>query len=76
MDENGRASHRCETLRAGGVVRLDVGFEDVRDPHVLLGGGLELQLLQEQLEQVLRRLLTSPRRRHKDGCRCLEVEGG
>ncbi len=36
----------------------------------------ELQLLQQQLEQVLRRLLTSPRRRHKDGCRCLEVEGG
>jgi DNA-binding transcriptional MerR regulator len=34
----------------------------------------ELQLLQQQLEQVLQRLLTSPRRRHKDGCRCLEVE--
>jgi DNA-binding transcriptional MerR regulator len=36
----------------------------------------ELQLLQQQLEQVLHRLLTSPHRRHKDGCRCLEVEGG
>jgi hypothetical protein len=36
----------------------------------------ELQLLQQQLEQVLRRLLTSPRRHHKEGCRCLEVEGG
>ena len=35
----------------------------------------ELQLLQQQLEQVLRRLLMSPRRRHKDGCRCLDVEG-
>jgi DNA-binding transcriptional MerR regulator len=35
----------------------------------------ELQLLQQQLEQVLHRLLTSPRRRHKDGCRCLEVDG-
>lgn len=35
----------------------------------------ELQLLQQELEQVLRRLLTSPRRRQKDGCRCLEVEG-
>jgi DNA-binding transcriptional MerR regulator len=35
----------------------------------------ELQLLQQQLEQVLRRLLTSPRRRNKDGCRCLEVDG-
>jgi len=42
VDENGRASHRCDTLRAGGVVRLDVGFEDVRDPHVLLGGGLDI----------------------------------
>jgi DNA-binding transcriptional MerR regulator len=38
----------------------------------------ELQLLQQQLEQVLRRLLTSPRQRQKekDGCRCLDVEGG
>ena len=35
----------------------------------------ELQLLHQQLEQVLHRLLTSPRRRHNDGCRCLEVEG-
>jgi DNA-binding transcriptional MerR regulator len=34
----------------------------------------ELQLLQRQLEQVLRRLLTSPGRRDRDGCRCLEVE--
>ena len=34
----------------------------------------ELQLLQLQLEGVLRRMLTSPRRRPKDGCRCLEVE--
>lgn len=36
----------------------------------------ELQLLQQQLEQVLHRLRTPPRRRHEDGCRCLEVEGG
>ena len=36
----------------------------------------ELQLLQQHLERILRRLLTSPRRRQKDGCRCLEVEGG
>lgn len=35
----------------------------------------ELQLLQEQLEQVLRGLLTSSRRRYTDGCRCLEVDG-
>jgi DNA-binding transcriptional MerR regulator len=35
----------------------------------------ELHLLQQQLEQVLQRLLTSPLRRRKDGCRCLEVEG-
>jgi len=35
----------------------------------------ELQLLQQQLEQVLRQLQTSPPRRHQDGCRCLEVEG-
>jgi MerR family transcriptional regulator, copper efflux regulator len=35
----------------------------------------ELQLLQQQLEQVLRGLLTSPRRHYKDGCRCLEVDG-
>lgn len=34
----------------------------------------ELQLLQQQLEQVLRRLL-KPGRRQKEGCRCLEVEG-
>ena len=31
----------------------------------------ELRLLQRQLEQALRRLLTSPRERHTDGCRCL-----
>ena len=36
----------------------------------------ELRLLQQQLEQVLHRLLTSPRERHREGCRCLEVEGG
>lgn len=35
----------------------------------------ELELLQQELEQVLRRLLTSPRQQQKDGCRCLEVEG-
>ena len=34
----------------------------------------ELELLQQQLEQVLHRLLTSPRARHKEGCRCLEIE--
>jgi DNA-binding transcriptional MerR regulator len=34
----------------------------------------ELQLLQKELEQVLRRLLTSPRQRQKGGCRCLEIE--
>ena len=31
----------------------------------------ELRLLQRQLEQALHRLLTSPRERHTDGCRCL-----
>ena len=35
----------------------------------------ELRLLQQQLEQVLHRLLTSPRDRHREGCRCLEIEG-
>jgi DNA-binding transcriptional MerR regulator len=35
----------------------------------------ELQVLQQQLEQVLRGLLTPPRRRYKDGCQCLEVDG-
>ena len=34
----------------------------------------ELGLLQQQLEQVLHRLLTSPRERHREGCRCLEIE--
>ena len=34
----------------------------------------ELQLLQQQLEQVLHRLLTSPRERHAEGCRCLGIE--
>jgi DNA-binding transcriptional MerR regulator len=34
----------------------------------------ELRLLQQQLEQVLHRLLTSPRERHREGCRCLEIE--
>jgi len=36
---------------------------------------VELGLLQQQLERVLRRMLTSPRGRHRQGCRCLEVEG-
>ena len=31
----------------------------------------ELRLLRRQLEQALHRLLTSPRERHTDGCRCL-----
>ena len=44
VDEDGRAGHPREALRAGGVVRLNVGLEDVRDPHVLLGGGLEVGL--------------------------------
>jgi MerR family copper efflux transcriptional regulator len=35
----------------------------------------ELGLLQLQLEQVVHRLLTSPRERHREGCRCLEIEG-
>ena len=35
----------------------------------------ELRLLQQQLEQVLHRLLTSPREQHREGCRCLEIEG-
>ena len=35
----------------------------------------ELGLLQQQLEQVVHRLLTSPRERHREGCRCLEIEG-
>jgi DNA-binding transcriptional MerR regulator len=34
----------------------------------------ELQLLQGQLEQVLRRLLTRRASNHADGCRCLETE--
>ena len=34
----------------------------------------ELGLLQQQLEEVLHRLLTSPRARHREGCRCLEIE--
>ncbi len=34
----------------------------------------ELGLLQQQLEQVLHRLLTSPREQHRGGCRCLEIE--
>ena len=35
----------------------------------------ELGLLQQQLEQAVHRLLTSPRARHGEGCRCLEIEG-
>jgi DNA-binding transcriptional MerR regulator len=35
----------------------------------------ELQLLQQELEQVQRRLQTSPRHRQQGGCRCLEVGG-
>jgi len=34
----------------------------------------ELGLLQQQLEQVLRRLLTPPRERPSEGCQCLDVE--
>jgi DNA-binding transcriptional MerR regulator len=34
----------------------------------------ELGLLQRQLEEVLHRLLTSPSARHREGCRCLEIE--
>ena len=34
----------------------------------------ELRLLQQQLEHVLHRLLTSPRARTREGCRCLEIE--
>ena len=44
MDEDGRAGHCRETARAGGMIRLDVRLEDVRDPHVLLGGGLDIGL--------------------------------
>jgi MerR family copper efflux transcriptional regulator len=35
----------------------------------------ELGLLQQQLEQVMHRLLTSPPRRHGEECQCLEIEG-
>ena len=35
----------------------------------------ELLLLQQELERILQRLLTSPRQREPGGCRCLEVEG-
>jgi DNA-binding transcriptional MerR regulator len=35
----------------------------------------ELGLLQQQLEQVLHRMLTSPSEPHRQGCRCLEIEG-
>jgi MerR family copper efflux transcriptional regulator len=34
----------------------------------------ELQLLQDELEQVLRRPLASERERRAEGCRCLEIE--
>jgi DNA-binding transcriptional MerR regulator len=34
----------------------------------------ELGLLQQQLEQVLHRLLTLPSERHREGCQCLEIE--
>ena len=34
----------------------------------------ELGLLQRQLEQVLHRLLTSPRERSREGCQCLDTE--
>ena len=34
----------------------------------------ESQLLEQQLTQVLQRLLTSPPSEHTDGCRCLEVD--
>ena len=44
VDEHGRAGHPREALRPGGVIRLEVGLEDVRDPHVLLGGGLDVGL--------------------------------
>jgi hypothetical protein len=40
--EDRRAGHLREAPRPGGVIRLDVGLEDVRDPHVLLGGGLNV----------------------------------
>ena len=36
---------------------------------------MELGLLQQQLEQVLHRLLSSPRALHGERCRCLEIEG-
>jgi len=44
VDEDGRAGHPGEAPRPGGVVCLDVGLEDVRDPHVSLGGGLDIGL--------------------------------
>jgi DNA-binding transcriptional MerR regulator len=34
----------------------------------------ELEVLEAQLRQVSRRLLTSRRERHTEGCRCLEIE--
>ena len=36
----------------------------------------ELRLLQQQLEQVVDRLSTSPRERPIEGCRCLEIGSG
>ena len=36
---------------------------------------MEIGLLQQQLEQVLHRLLSSPRASHGERCRCLEIEG-
>jgi MerR family transcriptional regulator, copper efflux regulator len=35
----------------------------------------ELRKLQQQLEQVLHRLSSSPPVQHREGCRCLEIEG-
>lgn len=35
----------------------------------------ELGLLHQRLEQVEQRLLTSPRERYTEGCRCLDIEG-
>jgi hypothetical protein len=42
--ENGRARDGREAARAGEVVGLDMGLEDVRDAHPLLSGRFEVRL--------------------------------
>jgi DNA-binding transcriptional MerR regulator len=66
------------------IVTLDVGPRPALRPRLLAlvrqqlaavrHQSTELRLLQRQLEHVLHRLLTSPGERHREGCRCLEIE--